>query len=266
VIVRKDSKTRVRWKATDRTDFPRPWAPRGLDPEEQELTFIRDISPNDGMRMGTSENYYRVGLAALAYIRFSLRLAGKPQPKNILDLPSGYGRVLRMLKAAFPESRLTACDLNHEAVDYCARVFGARPAYSKEDPATIELPGSFDLIWCGSLLTHLDSHRWRGFLGCFEKQLAPEGLVVFTVAGRIVAEEAREGKRRFAAKDLARLLKDYDRYGFGFDPYPNAEFGTAMASPAWVCKEVEHHRDLSLMMYTEGGWDGRQDAVACVRL
>lgn len=249
--------------------FLRSRAPGGLDPKDQELAFSRDISPDDEMmRMSPPDTYYHFGLAALAYIRFALKLVGKPHPKNILDLPSGYGRVLRMLKAAFPDSRLTACDLNREAVDYCARAFDVIPAYSTEDPGAIELAGGFDLIWCGSLLTHVDADRWKGFLAMFEEQLAPEGLMVLTVGGRTIADEARDGGPMFGIKDLTRLLKNYDRYGFGFEPYPHSHggYGIAMASPSWTCKELEHHPGLSLVMYTEGGWNGRQDAFACIRL
>ena len=86
--------------------------------------------------------------------------AQKETATNILDLPSGYGRVMRFLKAEFPEAALTACDVIREGVDFCARTFGARAIYGKEDPSELELDERFDLIWCGSLLTHVDEENW----------------------------------------------------------------------------------------------------------
>jgi SAM-dependent methyltransferase len=236
-----------------------------LDADDQ-LEFIRDISSDDQMHMSRPEVYYRFGLTALAYIKLALRAAGQREPKTILDLPSGYGRVLRMLKAAFADARITACDIDRPAVDYCVSKFGAVPCYSTEEPEKIDLPAGFDLIWCGSLLTHLDVDRWRGFLALFEQQLSANGVAIFTVNGRTIADDIRSGKRKFGIGDHRRLLRRYARGGFGFEPYTHSAggYGISLSSPSFVWKGLEQHPGLKLLMYTEGGWNGRQDTVACV--
>jgi SAM-dependent methyltransferase len=137
-----------------------------------ELDFIRDISPHDKMRMGTDENYFRWGLDALAYVRIALALARRDRVHRILDLPSGHGRVLRMLASAFPESTVTACDTDTDAVDFCAQVLGAEPVYSVENPDELDFSTRFDLIWCGSLFTHTDADRWHDLLRLFGRSLA----------------------------------------------------------------------------------------------
>ena len=217
--------------------------------------------------MSTDEVYYLYGLDALAYVRHALDVAGAAEPRNILDLPSGYGRVLRMLKAAFPEAELTACDLDREAVDFCAEALGAIPAYSAEDPSDLRLAGDYDLIWCGSLLTHLDAGGWRRFLPWFERHLSEGGVLVFTIHGRLHAEEIRSGRQEFPVADLKELVAAYERDGFGYQPYVDfdADYGISLSSPAWVCAELERCPDLELLMYTERGWMSRQDAVTCVR-
>jgi SAM-dependent methyltransferase len=235
---------------------------------DQALEFIRDISPNDGMKKDVpSEAYYRVGLAALSYVRLALAATGADEPRRILDLPSGYGRVLRMLKAAFPDAELTACDIDQAAVDFCAETFGALPAYSTEDPTELGLPGDYDLIWCGSLLTHLGLQGWKRFLPWFERHLSEDGILVFTTCGRSIADELRTGRREFPVRNLKALVAAYQADGFGFEPYPGHEldYGISLSSPAWVCRELERCPSLKLLMYTERGWDGFQDAVACVR-
>jgi SAM-dependent methyltransferase len=237
------------------------------DLELGNLDFVRDISPDDRMCMTTPENYFRVGLAALELVQFGLEAIGKTEPRAILDMPSGYGRVLRMFKAAFPQARLTACDINREAVDYCARIFGAAPTDSTEDPAEIELDASFDLIWCGSLLTHLDADRWDGFLSIFERHLLPGGVLVFTTHGRLIREKMQSGRRRFAIQHSGRsLLRDHERRGFGFEPHLHSagRYGISLSSPAWVCAELEKHNSLKLALYIEGGWNAEQDAVICL--
>jgi SAM-dependent methyltransferase len=246
-------------------------------PTDRELEFVREIAPQDGMKMATSVAYYRFGLAALAYIRLALQVAGGLEPKNILDLPSGYGRVLRMLRAAFPDADLTACDIDRAAVDFCAETFGAIPAYATEDPSDLRLAGDYDLIWCGSLLTHLGAEGWRRFLPWFERHLRKGGILVFTTAGRSIADAIRSGRRKFAppggspgqlrVSDVHRLVAAYERDGFGYEPYLDFEtdYGVSLASPAWVCRELERCPGLELIMYTERGWNGRQDAITCVR-
>jgi SAM-dependent methyltransferase len=237
------------------------------DLELADLDFIRDISPDDQMCMTTPENYFRVGVAALELVTFSLEAVRKTEPQAILDMPSGYGRVLRMLKTAFPRARLTACDINRDAVDYCARTFGAVPAYSAEDPAEIDLDAGFDLIWCGSLLTHLDADRWDGFLSMFERHLLPGGVLVFTTHGRVVREKIENGQRRFAIQDSGRsLLRDHRRRGFGFEPHLHSPggYGVSLSSPAWVCAELEKHNSLELALYLEAGWNADQDAFVCL--
>ena len=159
---------------------------------------IEEISPNDNMFSGNKEHYFSVGKSALLCIRNALSKSPKKNIRSILDFPCGYGRVLRTLKTAFPDARLTACDLDREGVDFCTRTFGSTPIYSKEDPSLIELSGPFDLIWSGSLFTHLDSCRWQGFLDLFKGSLSRTGVLIFTVHG----QEA-----------INRLKKDVSTYG-----------------------------------------------------
>jgi Methyltransferase domain len=206
-------------------------------------------------------------VAALQPIKVALAAAGRESVETLLDFASGHGRVLRALKAAFPEARLAACDLDRDAVDFCARTFGATPVYSHEDPARIKVEDRFDLIWCGSLFTHIDAPRWPGFLDVLGSLLASRGVLVFTTGGRSVAAEMRDGDHQGLTADLARgLLEDFDRTGFGYRDYPGQSgYGLARCRPAWVCDQLERTAGIELLGYTERGWNRRQDAVACIR-
>jgi cyclopropane fatty-acyl-phospholipid synthase-like methyltransferase len=228
--------------------------------------FIREIASDDAMRMGSEENYFTFGLSALRYIQDALRLAGREKIERILDLPSGHGRVARMLIAAYPEATVTACDIDRGAVDFCARVLGAEPVYSTEDPDTLTFDEPFDLIWVGSLFTHLDTDAWPGFLRLFERSLESGGLLVFTTHGSFMAEEITSGARRYAINDHESLVRDYLFTGFGFQPYRQFErYGISLTSPSWVCEQIARCPGLDLVTFTEHGWWGRQDVVACQR-
>jgi SAM-dependent methyltransferase len=150
-----------------------------------ESKVIRTVSPDDDMFDRSLDEYIETGREALRLISLAALAVPKTGFQRILDLPCGYGRVLRVLRAAFPRSEITACDLDKRAVDFCAETFGAVTAYSDRDPSRIMLSGQFDLIWCGSLLTHLDVDHWTGFLDLFERVLAPYGVLALTTHGRI---------------------------------------------------------------------------------
>src|SRR5258708_14501308 len=153
----------------------------------EKTEVIRTLSPKDEMFEGNEAHYLGVGESALECIRRSLAAAEVPEHRvrRILDLPCGYGRVLRYLRAEFPEAEITACDLQHEGVDFCAQTFGATPVYSHWDPAKIPLPDDwFDLIWVGSLLPHVDAEHWDAFLRLFRRVVRPGGGLVFSTPRR----------------------------------------------------------------------------------
>jgi SAM-dependent methyltransferase len=234
------------------------------------------VHPNDPNYLAHPEHYFEAGRSAVRLIRLAKEAAEVQRPlRRILDLPCGYGRIMRALRDAFPEAELTACDISKEAVDFCAEAFGAKAAYSTEDPARIEVEGPFDLIWCGSLVTHVDAPRWDGFLDLFTARLARRGLLVFTTCGRNVASALRAGRDfGLPADTVDGLLTDYERDGFGYRDYPREQlaemdwesrgYGLSLATPAWVCAQIAKRSELRLVSFLEHGFNHSQDAVACL--
>jgi SAM-dependent methyltransferase len=227
---------------------------------------IREISPRDAMYGGDESAYFTSGDSALRCIRLAMSAAGVETPRRILDLPCGHGRVLRSLKAAFPEAALIACDIDPDAVEFCSSVLGAIPVHSHFSPRDIDIPGKVELIWCGSLLTHIDSFRWNGFLSLFEWSLVPGGLVLFTTHGRVAAEQLSTVTIRDFARPVENLLRDFEAYGFAYSDYYDAprEYGVSLSSPAWVCRQLEQLPRLRLAGFAEAAWDSHQDVIACV--
>ena len=229
------------------------------------MDYSREISPAEP-GAGT-EQYFRWGISALACVQLALRAAEfGGTPWRILDLPSGYGRVLRMLRGAYPDAEIHACDANAEAVEFCAKSFGAGPIVSTLAPGKIELFRRYDLIWAGSLLTRLDEPGWHGFLQVFADHLYDEGVVVFATLGRAFAADLEGDERNDLARDPKTILNAYREHGFAFQ---DSDLGTgprlALTRPAWVCSALEQHPDLELVAFAEDGWNGRRDMVACRR-
>jgi SAM-dependent methyltransferase len=229
----------------------------------------RELSPNDEMfAFGRNwTNYLWIATSALRCIRRSMDLVGKQDARRILDFASGHGRVLRVLKVAFPGAMTTACDVNEDGVRFCAEQFGSVPVVSRADPAQIHIEGPFDLVWCGSLFTHLDSPRWNGFLDVIQSVLEPDALFVFTVFGRQIADSWRSGvpDPALTPEAIERILRGYDSSGFGYADYPGAEgWGDALVTPEWVRKAVDDRDGMRVVDFWETGWVGSQDVVTCV--
>lgn len=254
------------------------------------MEVIRKISPDDTMIKypplgGGRKQYFALAEEVVKIIRWTLRAVDSEDPRSILDYPSGHGRVLRMLKGAFPEARLTAADIDHLAVNFCVESFGAEPIYSHMHSHEVPPDSEFDLIWSGSLLTHLDADRICSFLELFESRLSLGGLVVFTTSSRggyeilrrllpdgdpaQVAPADIDAARQyfpFPEEALPDFAASYENHGFAFlDLAEGVGYGTSLASPAWVCKQLERFPRLRLVNYMERGWGSVQDVVACQR-
>jgi SAM-dependent methyltransferase len=232
-----------------------------------DLAYVTTISPRDHMWATGQQWYFDVGMSALDCVRRALETAGVT-PSSILDMPSGHGRVARMLKAAYPQAHLTVCDLDPDAVDFCVATFGAEGAYSREDVRELQLPRAFDLIWCGSLFTHLESERWLPFLGFFERHLTQDGVLVFTTHGRQPIQWMNEKSFDYGLQPAEQqaLIDGYDRTGFGFVSPANQAFGLSLSSMSFVCAQVERIGSLRLIGAHEAGWAGHQDVFACMHL
>lgn len=232
---------------------------------------IQTIGTGDEMFTGDKAHYFGVGKSALHGIETALLAAGKPADsiRDILDLPCGHGRVMRFFKAAFPQARITACDLNKPAVDFCSQTFAAQPVYSNVDVNRIPLSGKYDLIWSGSLLTHLRPEACAEFIRLWNSLINPGGLIVFTMHGRWVERSLATNRYTYGLKsaDVTALLKEYYETGFGYADYPGvAGYGISVSSPAYVLSQLVALPDLKLISYQEKGWDNHQDIVCLQKL
>jgi len=228
---------------------------------------VRTIHPNDWMQSpGHEAEYFRFGHSATRCVQNALEcvaLSFEVKTESILDLPSGYGRVLRFLKSAYPEASITACDIVDEAVDFCVETFGVRGIYSAQDPREIEDDWRYDLIWCGSLLTHVREEMWDPWLEFFEQRLAPQGSLVFTTHGEAYG---RGYFPRHMPAGFPELQDAYRETGFAFTPFTPGDVtgnGTSLSSPAWVLDRVRERSFLRVTTFIERGWMDAHD-VWCV--
>lgn len=230
-----------------------------------ELTC--DLSPDDLMFEGNLTEYLMIGASALECIRRALEATRTPVDR-ILDFGCGHGRVLRMLKLAFSEAELTACDLDPEAAAFCAGKFGAEAAVSRRELTQVEIRGPFDLIWSGSVLTHLPEHSWlEAWL--FESLLTPAGTAVFSTHGPWGAEQLGSGALDYglSRSEIAAMLEGFKQSGFGYVDYAGQRgYGIAVCAPQWVSRAIDAQVGLELVAHEPVAWAGHQDVVVVSRV
>jgi len=239
---------------------------------ERERELLRKVSGkiyfNDTMYDGDGAHYYKVGLSAISCLDEALAQAKLTNVQTILDLPCGSGRVLRFLAQRFPEAKLTACEIQAGPVQFCVRTFGAEPAYSSVNLDEVTLAKKFDLIWCGSLATHLNERGLVRLFHLFARHLAPGGLVVFTTHGDFVARRIplREFDYLIPEEQIERIGSDYPQTGYGFTDYAGEKnWGVSLTSPEWIRARVRELAGLREVYFKERGWDNHQDVFGFVR-
>ncbi len=223
---------------------------------------------------GWSTSYLTAGLSAGRVIRASLDAAGKVISTGaVLDFPCGYGRVLRFLKEMFPDSQVVGVEIVQDALNFCRRTFlveayASSPARSFR---SFSLPNTFDLIWCGSLVTHIDEQATLDLLDFFCRHLNSGGVCVFTTLGRKVVHGMRAGHTKqppLVEGGLKKLFDEYERTGYGYADYAHTDAGSSgtggisLVSRARMEEMTRSVGSWEPVYYRESGWHMLNDVYA----
>jgi SAM-dependent methyltransferase len=230
-----------------------------------EISDAEDMLPSRDE--AALRQYFNVGESALELITTALLIPGLTEPRRILELPCGFGRVTRHLVTFFDGSELWASDLYRDRVEFCCATFGTVPLLSKERLSDIQVTDQFDVVFSGSLLTHLDRELFVDALEFFRAILSPRGVAVVTLHGRWSPHLQRRWKYMPDA-EFAVAEESFRATGFGYRAYSGAtsfnlqeSYGISLSAPHWVLERLERWDDIRLYSYTERGWDDHQDVL-----
>lgn len=114
--------------------------------------------------------------------------------QTILDFGCGSGRVLRWF-ASEPELHLTGCDIHGPSIAWIEANFppDVRLYVNQESPPLPESDDTFDLIYCGSVFSHLTD--WAPWVLELRRVLKPGGALVASFHGRGFWDEGFHGAR-----------------------------------------------------------------------
>jgi SAM-dependent methyltransferase len=211
------------------------------------------------------DSYLRAGKSVARTISVATDLAGL-SPQSILDYGCGHGRVLRWLQAFWPDARLAGADVTENQVSFCAATFGSDPVLIDKPFSEIALPSQYDLIWLGSIFTHMNEVGWRDLFKSLRSHVRPGGIICFSFAGQYVYRSLKEGNHwGFKPEDdLTDLINGYETSGFGFfrQTISNGQpWGRSLASPHWVLEFCLAQSE-RIVLYSEQSYARRQDVIA----
>jgi SAM-dependent methyltransferase len=237
------------------------------------LALLKNIilkrSIRDEMYFGDGSHYLQVGLSAISCIEEAIKRSEVKVIEKILDMPCGYGRVLRFVAKYFTSAELTACDTNKDGVDFCCKEFGAIPVYSITNLKEFNLNKKFDLIWCGSLATHFDSNDTTELLKFFYRHLNSGGLLIFSMHGKRAIENLNSEKYTYALSNesIEELLAETKETGYGYvDYHGQNKYGVSIATPEWMEAKLHEVGKWRNFIFSESAWIDHHDIYSVVKV
>lgn len=222
------------------------------------------IHPQDQMYTGNMTRYLSVGRNAMNSINTILSLTGV-QPKHILDYACGCGRVCRHLRADYPEAKIVASDIMPHGIQFCADTFSATPHLASPNMKSVSFGQGFDLIWSGSLITHIDESKALAMIDMMIRSLNDNGVAIWSQHGRYVERFEAKGKwpYKLSPPAMANLAAQYRAGKYAYTDYEHMRgYGISITPMNWLFDAIAQHKSVRFVGLVERGWDNHQDVVA----
>jgi 2-polyprenyl-3-methyl-5-hydroxy-6-metoxy-1,4-benzoquinol methylase len=198
----------------DRRIFCRP-APAA------DETFFKAVVPN---------YEHDLGIAAFKFVEAGLRrydaydqlvtqvFGGFDRLDSVLDFASGYGRLTRILVQKLAKERIWVSDIYREAIAWQVKTYGVQGFFSTPSPQDLSHDRVHDVVWVGSLFSHLPNGLFQDWLAKIWSFVGPRGVLAFSVHDEslLSADEAMDatGLRYFRMSESDSL--DHDIYGMAY--------------------------------------------------
>jgi SAM-dependent methyltransferase len=171
-----------------------------------------------------------------------------------LDFGCGCGRLLIEAVRRWPAVRWYGADVDARAIAWCAEHLPAATVLVNGPLPPLPIGATFDLIWCGSVFSHLDEQRQDLWLAELLGKLNPGGYVVASIHG----EHAWAGLPVWTRRRIRERGLVFARTGADEGVHPD------WYQTAWHTREyIERHwaRFAPVVAYLPRGFHAHQDIV-----
>lgn len=218
-----------------------------------------NIHPLERMLSADFNMYHSIGRDAIRSIIAGLCLSADTQQiSRVLDYGCGHGRVARHLRALFPSSEMFFADIRVDGIDFCAKEYNGNGILLDEDFSKQLLPTEIDLIWVGSVFTHIDIERAKLLYDKLFDALRQKGLLIITTHGR--SKLTHKGRQSIGPKWAEKLELDYNKLGYAYVSYERKDlgnWGVSMMNISRANDFIKRKENCVLVLYCEEGWAGQ---------
>jgi len=171
------------------------------------------------------------------------------------------------LRAAFPTAEIFFCDIDRVGADFCATSFSGQAVYSEPDLTKVPLPKNLDVVWVGSLFTHVSEDRTIAWLRHIGDHLADQGILVATFHGSFFPELIKT-HNMLGGADWEKIKRGYEETGYGYAPYTDGglgDYGISVSKPSRIMEIVMAMPGIRIVSYQERGWAGNHDVLVITK-
>jgi len=178
---------------------------------------------------------------------------------SMLDFASGYGRLTRFLIRELDPSKIWVSDIKAHSVEFQHAHFGVNGFPSTLDPEALAAPSQFDLVFVGSLFSHLPEDTFERWLRRLWEFLMPTGLLVFSTNNADLLPAA-DRALTFISTSEENIVCTADR---ALDPQ---QYGSTFVTEDYMAELFARltPKPHGYARYAKGLWD-RQDVYAISR-
>jgi SAM-dependent methyltransferase len=207
-------------------------------------------------------DYIYCGMSGLEVVVSVLGLSPTETVSSVLDYGCGHGRVARYLRNYFINAEMTFADVDAGGVNFCATELKGRGLVVPKDVSQVTLPGKYDVIWLGSVFTHIDYERMKILFDKLFAALTPNGVMIGTYRGEKMYRTYLRNPQ-IAARD-ADLIRQYEETGIGYMRYAGwqDDWGLSLVHPKRLMDIGYRHPEARMVTYAEVGWAGAHDVIA----
>lgn len=146
---------------------------------------------------------------------------------HILDFGCGCGRILSWMREVVAEERLCGVDIDSQAINWLRPYLPGMELHVTAPLPPLPFPGGrFDLVYCHSVLTHLDLDYQNAWLSELQRVTTPGAMLLLSFHGEHAFQVLEESWRRVQA-DPQPLRDSWQRDGTLFirdDEWKNGPF------------------------------------------